>query len=605
MTNINKRKLPRLASWRHTLAARLGLFYFIITLSLIVLLTSLLFSYFGGDVERSLLSSYSLVVNGNARTFSDLIARLDMYMNLISENNTDYLDVLREYDGDIFTAYHQYLRMLTLLKSSLNVTFGELVPDCSAYFIVDESMPYSGIISQFPLSSFRIRPTSTQVHITLPTPYLSEPWFQYAVAHPERDHWFTTSDSARVISVIRPISATDVWQGQVRRYNIGHIVVSFDAGWLDTALGQVEGSRSALYLYDADGTVLYSTDGSMVGQRIAEDMMASDGAGEIAVSREHRRYMWHNPISDDLTMVTLLPMDEIDALRRGSVRIVALIALLFTLVGLALILLVSQFSTRPIRVLARHMQRESLEPCPTRAHPAFAREVDWLYTAFNSQVEHINRLIQGIQDAEKARHETEMQLLQAQINPHFVCNALNSVSCQALVRGDDDMADTLEHLADIMRYNLRNPTERIPLRQELNVVNSYLHIQKVHSSLPIHVEEDIAADCMDALMPKLTLEPLVENAVSHGDRPDQVSLTVRREGGSLVIRVRNHSLISAAQINAHLSGEVTLTSYSTGLGIRNTHKRMRLLYSEPYGLTFGDLGDGFIEARLTLPFEKA
>ena len=172
---------------RFSLAARFGILFYAAALLLIVALSVTLFSYFHNNVENSLLASYSQTVSAKAQTINDLLTRLDLYMNLVTDGNGAFLDTLLEYDGNFLTAWHSYVRMKDMLKSNLDMTFGSIVPSYEAYLIVDESMPLSKIMSQYPLLLFQQNTLTPSIHITLPAPFENEDWYRHVQENPGQD----------------------------------------------------------------------------------------------------------------------------------------------------------------------------------------------------------------------------------------------------------------------------------------------------------------------------------------------------------------------------------------------------------------------------------
>lgn len=589
-----------------SLAARFGVLFYAAALLLIVALSFTLFSYFHNNVENSLLASYSQTVSGKAQTINDLLTRLDLYMNLITDGNGAFLDTLLGYDGDLPSAWHSYIRMKDMLKSNLDMTFGSIVPFYEAYIIVDESMPLSRIMSKYPLLLFRQNTLTSAIHITLPAPYENEDWYLRAREHAGEDYWFTLDFKPDAISVTRTLSADVVSSTNYRvtHYDIGTILVSFDADWFDSDVADGHLGESTLLLLDSGGHILHSSDPAY-----AEgdwNTLAVPGRAENRVTFDGKYcQLWKSDLQSGLTLVTLLPYEKIRALTMGSLRIVFAMAPALLTAGFILILLISRYATTPIRKLAQHMQREKLTPITPPAR-GLSTEVDGLYSSFNSQIERINELINEVRASEQSRKQTEIQLLQAQINPHFVCNTLGTVCCRSLMRGDDDLADILTDLADFMRYNLRNPSQHIPLSQELEVIDRFIRIQQSCGKEDVPVTLDVAPECLNLTVPKLILQPIVENALSHTDDPRSVRLFIRRRKDKLIMRVENHSPdTDVNKINDHISGKVTLTSKSTGLGIRNINQRLHLSYGEEYGLTFYALPDDFIAAELIMPAETA
>ena len=571
---------------RFSLAARFGILFYAAALLLIVALSATLFSYFHNNVENSLLASYSQTVSAKAQTINDLLTRLDLYMNLVTDGNGAFLDTLLEYDGNFLTAWHSYVRMKDMLKSNLDMTFGSIVPSYEAYLIVDESMPLSKIMSQYPLLLFQQNTLTPSIHITLPAPFENEDWYRHVQENPGQDYWFTLESKPNSLSVVRALRV-DVAKSpdyRISHYNIGSIVVSFDADWFDSGVAEGRLGESTLLLLDSDGHILHSSDPAYADGDWNVLAAPSRTENRVAFDGEYCQF-WKSDLQSGLTLVTLLPYEKIRALTMGSLRIVFAMAPALLTAGFILILLISRYATYPIRRLAQHMQRKSLTPIapPTRG---LSTEVDGLYSSFNSQIERINELLGEVRASEQSRKQAEIQLLQAQINPHFVCNTLGTVCCRSLMRGDDDLADILTDLADFMRYNLR--------------------IQQSCGKDDVPITLDVSPECLNLAVPKLILQPIVENALSHTDDPRSVRLFIRRHRDRLIMRVENHSPgTDVNQINDHISGRITLTSKSTGLGIRNINQRLHLSYGEEYGLTFYALPDDFIAAELIMPAETA
>ncbi len=591
---------------RFSLAARFGVLFYAAALLLIVALSFTLFSYFHNNVENSLLASYSQTVSGKAQTINDLLTRLDLYMNLITDGNGAFLDTLLDYNGDLLPAWHDYVRMKDMLKSNLDMTFGSIVPSYEAFLIIDESMPLSQIMSKYPFLLFRQSTLTPSIHITLPAPYENEEWYLRAQETPGEDYWFTLDFKPSAVSVARTLSADVVnpTTYRITHYNIGTILVSFDADWFDSDVAEERLGESTLLLLDSGGHILHSSDPAYAGGDW--NALAVPGKAENCVTFDGKYcQLWKSNLQSGLTLVTLLPYEKIRALTMGSLRIVFAMAPALLTAGFVLILLISRYATNPIRKLAQHMQREKLTPIAPPAR-GLSTEVDGLYSSFNSQIERINELISEVRASEQSRKQTEIQLLQAQINPHFVCNTLGTVCCRSLMRGDDDLADILTDLADFMRYNLRNPSQHIPLSQELEVIDRFIRIQQSCGKEDVPITLDVAPECLNLTVPKLILQPIVENALSHTDDPRSVRLFIRQRKGRLIMRVENRSPgTDVHQINDHISGKVTLTSKSTGLGIRNINQRLHLSYGEAYGLTFYALPDDFIAAELIMPAEAS
>jgi len=193
---------------------------------------------------------------------------------------------------------------------------------------------------------------------------------------------------------------------------------------------------------------------------------------------------------------------------------------------------------------------------------------------------------------------SELKALKAQINPHFLFNALNSIS--ALVSIDPDAAQrTLERLAGIFRGTLlASENETVPLRKELELVDAYLEVERSRFGRRLSVVEDVAEDARDVDVPPLILQPVVENAVRHGISPrvegGTVRIEARRDAGTLVLAVEDDGPgVDPARLEDALAG---------GYGLRNVRDRLSTKFGDgPWFRVEGGRGRGMrVELRIPI-----
>jgi len=196
---------------------------------------------------------------------------------------------------------------------------------------------------------------------------------------------------------------------------------------------------------------------------------------------------------------------------------------------------------------------------------------------------------------------SELKALKAQINPHFLFNALNSIS--ALISSDPDAAqETLERLAGIFRGTLlASEKGSVPFRKEMELVNAYLDIERARFGKRLKVEEAIADDASDVSVPPLILQPVVENAVRHG-----ISPTV--EGGTLRIEAR----LAGGALRITVTDDGTGTGLidleemlANGYGLRNVRDRLATRFGEGEWFRFESSKGAGTRVELTLPLEEA
>lgn len=238
-------------------------------------------------------------------------------------------------------------------------------------------------------------------------------------------------------------------------------------------------------------------------------------------------------------------------------------------------------------------------------------EITELGLSFNLMVDQIRELLNAkIQEQENLK-KAELRTLQAQINPHFLYNTLDTIVWMAESNKPDQVIEIVRALSSFFRIALSKGKDWISLRQELEHVNSYLKIQKMRYRDILDYQIDVDEALLDRTILKLTLQPLVENALYHG-------IKSKRGGGEIVVSVRRGEQNSVelevcddgvgftpyklAQIREALSGETDeLTMKEGGFGLHNVNKRIRLYYGQQYGLSIQSHYRAGTQVTVTIP----
>ena len=192
--------------------------------------------------------------------------------------------------------------------------------------------------------------------------------------------------------------------------------------------------------------------------------------------------------------------------------------------------------------------------------------------------------------------ESQLQGLQRQLQPHFLFNTLNTIS--ALMHRDVDAADNMiAKLSDLLRISLQNVgVQEVTLKQELDFLSKYLEIEQTRFRDRLTVVFDVHPDTLDALVPNLMLQPLVENSIKHGigprPTPGQIEIRSRRVGRLLELEVRDNGVgLSAAR----------LTDFNRGVGLANTRSRLQHLYGSSHRFEFRQPPTGGLSVLIAIP----
>ena len=300
-------------------------------------------------------------------------------------------------------------------------------------------------------------------------------------------------------------------------------------------------------------------------------------------------------------------VQALDKLNAAKDRILLLGAVSMLICG-AVMLLLTRLIVNPIHRLLGHVDRFRATGEQERIEDIRAawNEVYTLVESFDSMMDEIAQKQENDRrfaqlEINNARIQRELErvnldLLQAQINPHFLYNTLDSIAILAQSQREEDVVAMVTSLSAFFRNSLSRGEDIITLRAERTQVTSYLEIQQIRYSDILNYEIDIPEALLDCLVPKLILQPLVENALYHGikNRRGMGAITVTGEasGGDLLLRVRDNGAgMTPEQVQALQSG--IYDDRHTGLGLVNVHKRIRLYCGERYGLSFESaLGQG-------------
>jgi len=201
--------------------------------------------------------------------------------------------------------------------------------------------------------------------------------------------------------------------------------------------------------------------------------------------------------------------------------------------------------------------------------------------------------------ATAAAHQAQLKMLRYQLNPHFLFNTLNAISTLILDGANDTANRAVSRLSDFLRYTLDNdPMKRVTLGSELGALDLYLEIEKVRFSDRLTVDKDIEPRALDALVPSLILQPLIENAIKY-------AVTPREEGGTIRITAQLHEEMLVLQIadDGPGLGNGDGKQKSSGVGLRNTRERLAQFYGDRQAFTLAPNEPSGLVITINLPYE--
>lgn len=263
----------------------------------------------------------------------------------------------------------------------------------------------------------------------------------------------------------------------------------------------------------------------------------------------------------------------------------------------------------PVQALAVAMDRVAGNELEVQLQPAGHQELRRLTDAFNQMVLSLKNMLAINEEAQKRKHQAEMQALQSQINPHFIVNTLNSIRFMAQMSGYDGIRRMAQALANIVSCSFRSSTSFYTVGEELEMLDSYLYIMRIRYADGFEVRYEVSPECRACRLPRLTLQPIVENALTHGfadlgEELGELTLRAARRQDCLCLEVEDNGCgMDPDTVQAVLRGTLPREQSGSSIGIQNVLARLRLHFGPAGTLQIQSEPGRGTRVTLTLPWD--
>ncbi|WP_028592811.1 sensor histidine kinase [Paenibacillus massiliensis] len=288
-----------------------------------------------------------------------------------------------------------------------------------------------------------------------------------------------------------------------------------------------------------------------------------------------------------------------------DVNSILLICLAIVGIAVLLVFLISQRLTNSLTRLVRQMSRITEKDFHNYIDVSGSYEVKELGRAYNYMLDELNDYIQKLMETQKEVRNAELAALQRQINPHFLYNTLASIK-MLVQRGNKETAsETINALISLLQNTISNVSETITIEQELVNMKNYVFINHVRYGDRIKVNYFVAPDCMHFQVPKLIIQPFIENAFFHAfnEKPGgTIYILVSSDRDRLIIEVvDNGDGMDELSNQGELPNPKSKRQLFTGIGVQNVNNRIALLYGEQYGVAISSTKGEGTKVKITLP----
>ncbi|WP_068780678.1 cache domain-containing sensor histidine kinase [Paenibacillus sp. GM2] len=424
-----------------------------------------------------------------------------------------------------------------------------------------------------------------------------------ATVDPNRTIWIRPWDEEDGLVAVRHVRLLEDWMaGGYLLFHINQNIFQNQAA--------TQNQNDFVYLvYDEKGELLNDTSGLP--------------KAKLSDFREEERSKWqgdfyypmiHTSAETGWTMVSLVPAAKIER----PVQLLRSVLLVSGAIGvgtaLVLSIVLSLLITRPLNHVRRVMKYSQRGEFQANEVIYFNREVNELNRTYNKMVDRIQFLINEVYEKERLTNISKIKALQAQINPHFLFNTLEALNWQLRNKDDDESADLIVSLSDLFRYTSGRSfkSDSAFLTEELQHVERYLKLMQLRLQERLEYSIEVETGIGGYRVPRLLLQPIVENAVYHGaevrNETSRISVHVRSLDDILQIVVWNSGPVIPSErlkeIREHLDGPEAATEGDIGMGLSNVHERIKLMYGHEYGLLLDSDPSNGTQVTLKLPYYR-
>ena len=446
---------------------------------------------------------------------------------------------------------------------------------------------------------------------------MAAPWFEELLNKDMREYTLTLKDNPftlnaqanpQLLPLIRPLqysrmkSPEDAW-----------VCLTISPKLFQDALALLPQDKSVLIMTD-DFSAVSSMNMDLFPLKDIETLLCGSqeqkGSLRTQLSGTDCIVTWERLPVSGLILCEVLPMTNMSLNPRGIRATISLVFLSSMAIGFILSLLFTRYLTRPITRLIEHMEVISSGNFSRNPNIESDDELGMIGKQINKMSSHVSALMENRIRDEQEKMDLEIKMLQAQINPHFLYNTLDSIKWIATMQHNTGIVKIVSSLSSLLKNMAKGFNEKVTVRQELDFLDNYVTIEKIRYIELFDVEISVDDPALyHAVSIKLTLQPLVENSIFSGiepsGKPGLIQIHIYEKNQILYISIRDNGIgISEENIARMLTDTSRVTKhYMSGIGLPNVDRRIKLVYGEEYGLHMESQVGVFTCVTVSLPLE--
>ena len=390
-----------------------------------------------------------------------------------------------------------------------------------------------------------------------------------------------------------------------------YLVIDYDFSTISAYINRVFiGKRGYSFILDKNNQLIYHPNQRMaqnMDEKEIVNMIETKGDG-VYVTPSEKYVMAYQTVPQSHWKVVGVS-DLEDTLRPALNEIWTFTFWAFVLIFGCIVLFsssVSKMISSPITAIVSVMKNPEGKGLPTRLKENGYNEVGELSRTYNHLLDQVERLMKTIKEEQTELRHSEMKVLQSQMNPHFLYNTLDSILWMSESGKQNETSQMVDALGKLMRISLSKGDILIPLRKEIEHVQSYLTIQTIRYKNQFTYTIDVDSSLLNCRIPKITLQPFIENALYHGIErmadEGEIAIKAKDQGENILLEIKDDGVgIHPEELEWIQKFERNETS---GFGIWNVHQRIQLLYGKEYGVSIQSELDEGTTVHIMIPKNK-
>jgi two-component system, sensor histidine kinase YesM len=379
---------------------------------------------------------------------------------------------------------------------------------------------------------------------------------------------------------------------------LGLITIDIDESMLEKSYKNLmSGESGQVFICNREGVIVSHPDKGKIGKSIKNEMYAGEilssqsSSGHISFKDNHVEQIaiYSTCNVNGWKIVKITPYrylyKEIEEIQWNLI----VAGIVYIIITLCLALYLAVRSTEPIIRLMKVMKKAENGNLDVQINMKRKDEIGQLGTSFNNMISEMKMLIDRLVEEERLKKEIELEALHAQINPHFLYNTLNTIKWMAKIQGAKGVSSAITALIKLLRVSINLGKDMILFRDEIEYVENYLVIQKLRFNERVTIEYEIAEECLLCTIPKLILQPIVENSLIYGleeEEPKQLHIRIKayKAVDRLMIEVSDNGPGIKPEVARNIfKSEKDVNKFST-VGLNNIYQRIKLYFGDAYGI---------------------